>query len=63
MQAIVHVIDEVLLPSKMSLGGVQAPGPGSMMMAMAPTTAAGAAMAPGAQPRHYLLHMPASESV
>ncbi len=48
LQAIVHIVDTVLLPSKESLGGA-APAPAPMMMAgmmMAPMVAKPAAMAP-----------------
>ena len=48
LQAIVHVVDTVLLPSKASLGGSDAPAPAPMMMGMmmAPMVAKPAAMAP-----------------
>ena len=44
LQAIVHVVDTVLLPSKESLNGGAAPAPAPMMMA--PMVAKPAAMAP-----------------
>ena len=49
LQAIVHVVDTVLLPSKESLNGGAAPAPAPMMamgMMMAPMAAKPAAMAP-----------------